>query len=52
MSVTVMAKEQVYAFIAIIAIVFRRFKLELAEGANTDFPKLDETTLSTGIIGL
>lgn len=44
----VMAKEQVYAFIAIL---LRRFKLHLAPGSNKTFPILDESTPSLGITG-
>lgn len=44
----VMAKEQVYAFIAII---FRRFDLKLAQGEGIKFPNLDESTPALGITG-
>ncbi len=44
----VMAKEQVFAFIAIL---FHRFDLKVAEGANNIFPKLDESTPALGITG-
>ncbi|KAF7908167.1 uncharacterized protein EAF01_003922 [Botrytis porri] len=44
----VMAKEQVYAFVAII---FRRFDVKLAPGINGKFPVLDESTPSLGITG-
>ncbi|PQE02868.1 cytochrome P450 protein [Rutstroemia sp. NJR-2017a BBW] len=44
----VMAKEQVYAFIAIL---FRRFDVKLAQGLDQKFPVLDESTPSLGITG-
>ena len=44
----VMAKEQVYAFVAIL---FHRFDLKLSQKDETEFPKLDESMPSLGTAG-
>ena len=44
----VMAKEQVYAFVAIL---FHRFDFKLSQKDGTEFPKLDESMPALGITG-